>query len=285
MDMFSAPPARTNSAWPSWISCAPSMIRMSFMDGSRAAFTPLASIVPLPLRANGRSHHLRDLVRRLASSVDALDAATAQAFADGRIDRFRGVVLREMFEEHRERADRRDRTRDTFAGVLRRTAVDRLEHRDLARVDVPRRRGTETASERGAQVREDVAEEIRRDDDIELLGLEDHPHRGGVDVHRIAPHIGELFAELVEHVAPDLLDRNGVRLVDERDVLLSVLACELERVADDPLDSRPREAHRDGRDLLRRPNRRSLSLLRVGVLGVLPDDRHVDLFRALSAER
>src|SRR2546427_11839991 len=115
------------------------MITMSFMDGSRAAFTPLASIVPLPLRANGRSHHLRDLVRRLACGVDALDAATAQAFADGRIDRFRGVMLPEMFEEHRERADRRDRTRDTFACVLRRTAVDRLEHRDLARADVPRR--------------------------------------------------------------------------------------------------------------------------------------------------
>src|SRR2546422_9334175 len=126
------------------------MITMSFMDGSRAAFTPLASIAPLPLRANGRSHHLRDLVRRLASSVNALDAATAQTVADGRIDRFRGVVLPEMFEEHRERADRRDRTRDAFAGVLRRTAVDRLAHRDPARGDVPRRRRTETASERGA---------------------------------------------------------------------------------------------------------------------------------------
>ena len=47
----------------------------------------------------------------------------------------------------------------------------------------------------------------------------------------------------------------------------------------------PREAHQHARDLLRRADPGSLSLLRVRVFGVLADDRHPDLFRALSAER
>ncbi|TME67508.1 MAG: hypothetical protein E6I49_15755 [Chloroflexi bacterium] len=136
--------------------------------------------------------------------------------------------------------------------------------------------------ERGTEVGDDVAEEIRRDHDVELLGLEDHPHRRSVDVHSVAAHVGEFLADLLEDVAPDLLNRNGIRLIDEGDVLLPVLARELEGIADDSLDARPREAHRHARDLLRCADAGSLPLLRVRVLGVLADDRHVNLLRALS---
>ena len=163
--------------------------------------------------------------------------------------------------------------------------MDRLEDRDLARVDVSRRCRPESPGERGTEVREDVAEQIRRDHDVELLGLQDHPHRGGVDVHRIAPHVGELLADLLEDVAPDLLDRNGVRLVDQGDVLLPVLHRELEGVVDDPLNAWPREAHRHARDLLWRADTGPLPLLGVGVFGVFTDDRHSDLARALALDR
>src|SRR2546423_49686 len=191
----------------------------------------------------------------------------------------------DVIEKEPQRADRGDRTCYAFARVLRRAAVDRLEDRDLARVDVPRGGRAETSGECRAEIRDDVAEEIGRHDDVELLRLQDHPHGRRVDVHRLAPDIAELLAELLEDVAPDLLDRNGVRLVDESDVLLPVLSRELEGVADDPLDARPREAHRNARDLLRCTDGRALSFLRVCVFGVLADDRHVNLVRALSPER
>src|ERR1700694_5600450 len=204
---------------------APSMITMSFMDGSRAA-TPRPSIVPLVTRLSGdglcdqRGH----FVGGLNTCLHALDPSALQALADRGIDRLRRLVLAEMIEQQRQRADRGDRTRDALARIFRRAPVDRLENRDLPGVDVARRRRAETAGEGGAEVREDVAEEIRRDHDVELLRLEHHPHRGGVDVHRIPPNIRELLTELLEDVAPDLLDRDRVRLVDQRDALLPVLA-------------------------------------------------------------
>ena len=65
-------------------------------------------------------------------------------------------------------------------------------------------------------------------------------------------------------------------------MLLPVLDRELEGVPDDPLDAGPCEPHRHAGDLLRRADAGSLALLRVRILGVLADDRHVDLPRALS---
>src|SRR6267378_2866987 len=154
------------------------------------------------LARNGSRDQLPNFLRTLATRFDAFDIAVSQPIADRAIDGSSGFGLADMSEKQCERADRGDRTCYSFARVFGRAAVDRLEDRDLARVDVARRCGAETARERGAEVREDVAEEIRRDHDVELLRLEDHPHRGGVDVYRIATHVGELRADLLEHVAP-----------------------------------------------------------------------------------
>src|SRR5438093_12277547 len=126
-----------------------------------------------PLGRAGAREQLPDFLRALASRFDAFDIALSQAIADRSIDGSSRIGLADVSEEQPERANRGDRTCYTFARVLRRAAVNRLEDRDLARVDVPRRRGTETARERGAEIREDVAEELRRDHDFELLRLED----------------------------------------------------------------------------------------------------------------
>ena len=151
-------------------------------------------------------------------------------------------------------------------------------------MDVPRRRRPQATGERRAEIREDVAEEVRRHDDVELFRPLDHPHRCGVHVHRVATDVRELRAELVEQVAPDLLHRDRVGLVDERDVLGAALR-ELERVAEDPLDARTRETHLDAGRLARGADRGTRSFRRVHVLGVLANHRHVDLARAFAAER
>src|SRR5438093_3575250 len=194
---------------------------------------------------------LGDLHRPAAAGVDTFDEAAAETRDERIVDRGARVGLAEEVEHERDRADRADWARDALPGVLRGRAVDRLEHRDLPGMDVPRGGGAEAADERRAEVGEDVAEEVRRDDDVELLRLQHHPHRGGVDVHRVARDVGVAGADLLEHLTPELLHRDRVRLVDERHVPARELARALEGVADDPLDARPREAHLHARLLVR----------------------------------
>jgi hypothetical protein len=79
--------------------------------------------------------------------------------------------MTEEVEHHRARPDHRDRVRDVAAIDVRRRAVHRLEQRrELALgVQVGRRCQADRAGTRWPQVGEDVAEQVRRDDDIEAL--------------------------------------------------------------------------------------------------------------------
>src|SRR5207244_7577241 len=91
--------------------------------------------------------------------------------------------------------------------------------------------------------------------------------------------------ELLEDLAPDLLHRYRVRLVHQRHVLALTLARELQRVAQDPLDTGPREPHRHDGGLAGRPDVGPLAGRGVNVFGVLTDDRHPNLMRPLALER
>ena len=66
------------------------------------------------------------------------------------------------------------------AGVLGRRAVDRLEDRRLG-PDVGARRDAEAADQPGRQVADDVAVEVRQDQDVVELGLLDELHAHVVD--------------------------------------------------------------------------------------------------------
>ena len=88
---------------------------------------------------------------------------------DRRDDRRRGLALAEMLQHHRGRPDLPDRVGDALAGDVRGRAVHRLEQRrEVAlRVDVAGRRDADGAGAGGPEVGEDVAEQVRGDDDVE----------------------------------------------------------------------------------------------------------------------
>src|SRR5437867_3342255 len=115
-----------------------------------------------------------NVVARLARAERAADFLRAVArddrVADGGLDR-RGFNGPTGVVEHQGGGqDCAHRVRDVLACERQRRSVDRLEHRGLARMEVSRRRQAEAALQRGAEVGDDVAEEIVRDDDVELRG-------------------------------------------------------------------------------------------------------------------
>ena len=121
-------------------------------------------------------------------------------------------------------------------GDIRRRAVHGLEDRAVD-ADVRARREPESADESGDLIGENVAEQIRRDDDVESLGMQHEVHR-----HRVDDALLELDAARVvarDHAAgvekQSLRELQDVRLVDERHLLAVVLHRVLERVAHDAL--------------------------------------------------
>ena len=74
--------------------------------------------------------------------------------------------------------------------------VHRLEHarESAVGVDVARGREADAAADRAGQVREDVAEEVVRDDDVESSRIRDEEDGRGVDVEVVDRDIRELGA-------------------------------------------------------------------------------------------
>ena len=103
-----------------------------------------------------------------------------KARATGVLDRLRGLGVAEVVEHQGRREDGARRIGLAGAGVLGGRAVDRLEHRGLARMEVRRGRYAQAALERGAQVGDDVAEHVVGDDHVEALRVLDHLHGQGV---------------------------------------------------------------------------------------------------------
>src|SRR4051794_7772071 len=77
--------------------------------------------------------------------------------------------MTDVVEQHRDRQHGGGRVRDTFAGDVGCAAVHRLEHARRSAVDVEVAAGSEpdAAGNGRAEVSDDVAEQVVRDDDIE----------------------------------------------------------------------------------------------------------------------
>ena len=103
-----------------------------------------------------------------------------------------------MIEHHRAGPDGGDRIGDAEMGDVGRRAMHRFEHRGrgAVRIDVGGGRKAEPALDGGAEVGEDVAEEIGGDDHVEAFRRHDHARGHGVDVVARDLDIGILRGEL-----------------------------------------------------------------------------------------
>ena len=107
-----------------------------------------------------------------------------------------------------------------------RRAVDRLEHAGIRplRVDVGAGRQAQAAGDDGAQVGQDVAEQVARHHHVERLRPAHEVHRRRVHQQFARFHVGIIPLHRLEHLVPqhhaELL---GVRLGDRRELLAATL--------------------------------------------------------------
>ena len=129
----------------------------------------------------------------------------------------------------------------------------------------------ERAGQHRRFIAENVAEHVLGQDDVERRRIRDQPHRSGIDVAVLEPHLGIVARDPRHGFAPQLRDFQHVRLVDGRDET-SPASRRGEGHARDPLDLRRRVYERVDRP-------RALTTARLPVIqaaGQLTHDEHVD---------
>ena len=193
--------------------------------------------------------------------------------------------LAEVLEHQRRAPDRPDRVRDPASGDVGRGAVHGLEDTGAARAggDAGARRHPHPALELRGDVGEDVAEEVRRDDDVEAERIADHPRGERVDEDALVAHVRMRRRDLRRHLVPeDVAVAGGVGLRRARDDAAPALG-EPERVLDHATHARSREDARLDPDLELETLVRAAADACVLAFGVLADEEHVD--RRVPGER
>ena len=169
-----------------------------------------------------------------------------------------GGLVTFVFEQHRGGADRRDRVDLVQTGELRRGAADRLEHARPAgvRAEVRARRDAETALEDTRQVGDDVAEHIRRNDNVVIFRAVDHINAARVDVMVFFLNVRIFGADFLERPHPEVVsERKNVRFRDERNLFalrIVAAASVFKRPADAAFATFARVNRRLRRDFVRR---------------------------------
>jgi len=201
----------------------------------------------------------------------------------------------EVAEHHADREHRRERVREVLAGDVGRAPVHGLEHPAAARLHVRPAcvvgahvgaRGHPEASLQGrAEIGDDVAEEVVRDDHVVALGRAHHLQAEGIDVHVTSLDARVLLGHLVEAAAPEAV-RVGHRvgLVGHVHALLAVLDGVREGRADDALDALAGVHVLVDRDLVRRALLEVAADVDVDALRVLPEHDHVAVLGSLAAQ-
>ena len=156
---------------------------------------------------------------------------------DGLVQRIgRGRIVERMAQHQRHREQHRVRIGNTFAGDVRRRAVDRFVHAEA----ILAQRGGRQQSHRSAQHRrlvgKDVAEQVFRQQHVERTRARQQVHRGRVHQHVLEPYIGKFLAYHPRyHFPPQARGVQHIGLVDMGNVPLA-LPGELAGLARNPLD-------------------------------------------------
>ena len=90
--------------------------------------------------------------------------------------------------------------------------------------DGSRRHHADGTAEDGRFVAEDVAEEVARDDDVELFRIEGQLHGAVIDVEMIQVDIGIVLGDVDDRAAPQAGRSQDVGLVDGRDLMTALLS-------------------------------------------------------------
>src|SRR6266571_4720635 len=185
------------------------------------------SVIVMPMFLVPEPPH--DSITGLGGGKVPADVARALTGANGRfdrtLDRFCHFVMTQVLDHHTGAQDGPDRVHEALAGDVRRGPVDGLEQAPTGlRVDVGGRRDAHTSHELGGEVAEDVAEEVARDNDLELTRVLDELHGGGID-EEMAGLDGRMgTSDILPAFLPQAArEGHRVGLVDHHDLVLGDL--------------------------------------------------------------
>src|SRR5258708_5889099 len=120
----------------------------------------------------GTSDHARDAVTRLSRAKQTADVGGTLSRGDrilyGGLDGGGLLAQTEVLEHERDGEDGTHRVGDVLPRQRRRRPVYRLEHRRPPRIEIAGGRESEAPLQCGAQVRDDIPEQVVGDDDVEL---------------------------------------------------------------------------------------------------------------------
>src|SRR6266576_674668 len=128
-------------------------------------------------------HRIADFPGRQAAAEIAGAVPRADGRFDRTLDRASHIGMTQVSHHHRCAQNRPDRVDDPPTGDIRRRSVHRLEQPASGlRVDVAGRGDSHPTDELGRQVGKDVAEEVARDDHLELARIAHQLHRRRVHI-------------------------------------------------------------------------------------------------------
>src|SRR5208283_5347202 len=188
----------------------------------------------------------RDVVRDpIACFVGAERAAEVgralpfpQRGAHGGTERVAFPLPPRVIAQHGARQDGTERIGQIFSGDGGRAAVDRLEQGNLAWVDIGGGRKSKATGKLGAEVADDVTEQVIRHDHVELRGIADHFHGQRVDVEVAGIRFRMLFLQFAEDALPQVVAvGEGVRFVAHAEAMAGPRGGVLEREPEDALDA------------------------------------------------
>src|SRR5579862_6733304 len=205
---ISDPRRRPKPRWRSWRSSCTSRSR-----GSPHSLSDYAALksrrdteITVGLRSLKHVGHRLAACRRIgrAAEIAGAQLLLGQHFFDRPDDGSGGFGLAEVLEHHRAGPDLPDRVGDTLPGDIGRRAVHRLEHRrKLAfRIDVARRRDADGAGAGRTEIGQNVAEQVRRHHDVELVGPEHEQRRQNVDMILVPGDVGKVFRHRLDALVP-----------------------------------------------------------------------------------
>ncbi len=129
----------------------------------------------------------------LAAQVPGAHIIGVQGLLDRGSQPSRHVRQVAVIEHHRGGEQQRDGIGDAFAGNVGRGAVHRFEYGGVG-ADIAARRHPQAAHQAGDQIREDVAEQIRGHEHVELPGIEHELHGAGIDDDGFQDEFALVFA-------------------------------------------------------------------------------------------
>ena len=156
-------------------------------------------------------------------------------------DRGPGLTVAKVIKHHRSAPDLPDRVGNSFAGDVRSTSVNGFEHarKFTFRVEVSRGSNADGAGYCGTKIAEYIAEEVRCDDDIKPVGVQDKVRREDVNVELVYFYIGVLRRDGLHPFVPIRHgNRNPVALGGARQVLFGSALRQLKGVVKYGIDPR-----------------------------------------------